>query len=715
MADPQTAAPDATAGYDLVAARAAAAQAGLSPAAGDAQIAAYLAPLHGYDLAGARASAEQSGLSPEVADAQIVDFLSRPTAPPPPAAPPSSMLNGMGKAAAQVPTDIAGHLVGAIGAMKSSLGTAVTGAAANAEDFAQQQLGVMDRIDAGHQVDPANDPLGYADASPEQRAAIRSGMEQAIAETPPPAETGLGQVGGALQAAGAGEQAAGASIVGYGEAAHPLTEEEQQRFSVQSVKAIGSLIPYVGMAVAGGLPAVVGLAGVQGFGSGYDAAKAKGATDVDAATRGSLEALVSAGMMTVPIAEAMNVAAKIPAAFKGQFLTALWESAKSGATLTAFTQLQTIADNVVAKGTQEPDRSLTAGVGQNLGPTFIAGAIIPASVAAFQAATGRQAPRPAVPDILKADNVDGAIDAAKAVAETAAPIDLAAHAATLDAGDGTDQQQAKLLRMFDHANVGKVGQAPDGTYQLDTQDARGEPVTAPIRAWDPGEASDLATEPEEGAAPTIPPETAQAIRDHFAAAGIDTVFYQDHPGIPFDGSHDPQQPDTIFVSNNPTRAVAQVAGHEFTHALADTILPDGTNLGDALNRLIASGEGYDARRPVRSQIAGGLTLEGQRYAESTFAGTAPERAAFPAGPEGDAAHAAAFQAHLVNEMGADIGAEAPQFLSFLPRVIDAVQARFGDTVAGNALSKLITRPSHGAPYHPRPVRRHADPVAELGR
>ena len=139
-------------------------------------------------------------------------------------------------------------------------------------------------------------------------------------------------------------------------------------------------------------------------------------------------------------------------------------------------------------------------------------------------------------------------------------------------------------------------------------------------------------------------------------AGIDVVFYRDHPAMPFFGAVDPGQPDTIFVSNNPARAVAQVAGYEFTHVLQATTLPDGTNLGNALNQ----------------QIATGLTPEGRAYAAATFGANAPKRSQSAPGMAGDAAHAAAVQAFLVNELGADIGAEAPSFQTFLPKVADAI-------------------------------------------
>jgi hypothetical protein len=72
-----------------------------------------------------------------------------------------------------------------------------------------------------------------------------------------------------------------------------------------------------------------------------------------------------------------------------------------------------------------------------------------------------------------------------------------------------------------------------------------------------------------------------------------------------------------------------------------------------------------------------------------FGKTAPQRSAFAQGAEGDAAHADATLQHLVRELGADIGGEAPKFQTFLPRVVDAVQARYGASVAKDILTKLI--------------------------
>ncbi|MGD0110231.1 MAG: hypothetical protein ABSC06_40410, partial [Rhodopila sp.] len=186
------------------------------------------------------------------------------------------------------------------------------------------------------------------------------------------------------------------------------------------------------------------------------------------------------------------------------------------------------------------------------------------------------------------------------------PIDVRAETAALATGDSADLQQAALLKLFDNTGAGTVEQTPDGGYQFRTTNATGAEITHPIDVWHPDVAR---TERPSGVARTerpsgdepgaIPPETADALRAHYGQAGVDVVFYKDHGAkIPFDGAVDTNQPDTIFLSNNPERNIAQVAGHEFTHVLQTTTLPDGTSLSDLLNQ----------------QIAAGITPAGQRYA-----------------------------------------------------------------------------------------------------
>jgi hypothetical protein len=188
----------------------------------------------------------------------------------------------------------------------------------------------------------------------------------------------------------------------------------------------------------------------------------------------------------------------------------------------------------------------------------------------------------------------------------------------------------------------------------------------PLKIWEPGATT-------EGRAQTISPQLAAAQRDHYQKLGVEVVYFDNDPRIPFDGAVDPKNPNTLFLSNNPQRNAAQVGAHEVTHILESTTLPDGTNLGDVLLQ----------------QIQQGVTEAGMQHARERFTQTAPDRSQFPEGPQGDQDHADAVTAHLIRELGADIGGEAPKFQTFLPKVIDEVQSRYGMDVAKDIVRKLI--------------------------
>lgn len=271
-------------------------------------------------------------------------------------------------------------------------------------------------------------------------------------------------------------------------------------------------------------------------------------------------------------------------------------------------------------------------------------------------------------DVMSAPDIDAAIEAADTASSTAVPdtTDIAAGAKMLD-DHVADQQQEKLNSLFKGLNSGTVEQTSDDSYVYKTTDDNGQEVAAPIKVWNPD-----VDQPALGE-DAISPELAKVQTDHYGQMGIDVVYFQNDPSVPFDGAVDPKQPNTIFLSNDPSRNAAQVGAHEVTHVLESTPLPDGTSLGDLLHQ----------------QVAAGLTAEGRDYAQTMFGSTAPARDAFPAGPEGDAAHNDAVTLHLVKELGADIGGEAPKFDTFIPKVIDAVQARYGASVAQDVLAKFL--------------------------
>ena len=306
---------------------------------------------------------------------------------------------------------------------------------------------------------------------------------------------------------------------------------------------------------------------------------------------------------------------------------------------------------------------LSAGAGAFMTkPTALGKQLIGAGALSVKAAADFL--RPTTPEavaapIIGADNIDDAIAAAKTVADK--PIDLAAAGA--EATQQAAPAPAEGLDAFGGLNPGTIERAADGTYSFRSTDPSGQETVTPMRP---------AAETAQGQL-ALSPTVIDAQRDHYAKLGVDVVYFKDDPAIPFDGAVDPAHPNTIFLSDNPTRNAAQIGAHEVTHILESTTLPDGSNLGDLLHQ----------------QVMAGITNEGLDFANRVFGPTAPERAAFPTGPEGDSAHADAVVNHLVRELGADIGGEAPKFADFSGRVVDAVQQRYGEQTAKTVLQKLI--------------------------
>jgi hypothetical protein len=581
-----------------------------------------------------------------------------PREPAPESEPPSAPQS---QAKADINAAAQGPILGA-GAAIAGAGDIFTAAGAQGT---RRQLAAMDAIDQGRDVPQDQDPAGYQFLSADQRAKARADFSAADTELSKREPNALTRAGEAVEQ--------------WGRDTFPVAPENEG-LQTGAARAVTGMVPLVLASIFGGpVGTTAAMASMfpQGYHSTLKEAKDAGASPEDAEAAAAASAALTTATMMVPLSRVMQT---IPVRLRPGLAKTLVDLGEKGVEFASFNALSAIANNYVAKQSFAPDRPLLQGVPQAAAEGFIAGPVLHGVGLGVTAAANRLPSRPNVqarvapdPAILEADTLDTAIDAANKVASGSGsppdvateatptttpgtPVDVRAETERLSTGDSRDLQTAALLKLFDHTGQGTVEQDENGGYHYRTTDANGAEITHPIEVWHPSA--------EQDAAPgtSISTETAAAIQDHYGQAGVNVVFYKQHPGISFDGAHDPNQPDTIFLSSDPARLPAQVAGHEFTHVLQTTTLPDGTSLGELLNQ----------------QIAAGITPAGQRYAEKMFGSTAPVHL----GPE-------AVQAHLINELGTDIGGEAPKFQSFLPRVMDAIQQRYGDTVAGDVLRKLL--------------------------
>ncbi len=669
-------------GFDVNAARAAGYP--------DTMIASFLASKTGFDLAQATKAGYDS--------TDVINYLAPPKVEP---VEPADDANKTGAVAGWIK-----GLVSGVGVGLGQGGSAGSEFAAKSLFAADQHpdgtIAAFDAIDKG-EAPPVGSINGhvaarYAAASPDERAAMRTNANAA-----PEFNKDLSDI--AQPATDAGHALSQLSD-------QILTPEEKSRTGVQIARMGGGLLPLLGAAYVGDIPALIGVGGLQAYGQGYDEAKTAGKSDEEAANIGAVNGIVQAGLMAVPIHTAMNVLDAIPAAAKVSALKAIIEVAKSSATMVGFSQLSTIAENATAKATGlDPDRDIMQGVGDNMGIQAVVGALIPVvgagahfagaaadtlfnGPAAKAAADGR--PPPGAPDNTKLysdddieQRISGASSDAKTVADTfnTDSVDEAAKVAS-DAATGdvpvTDQIAAGKDALDDAMPApervsfdnSKIVDAPDGDYAFQSTDADGDVDSVPMKVVLKENAPD--DDSGSGTGPNaVAPDLAAAERNYFDdKMGFQTVFYAEDSRIPFEGAASEDHPNTIFLSNDPDRNAAQVAGHEVDHLFgAKTVTGDSV-----LELLDAAAHDY---------VRDNMTPEGMSYALERFKGTAPSRDLFPAGEEGAADFQDAVVDHLVTELKADAHGEAPKFDDFYPKVMAEVEKRYGPGVVNSVLQQLL--------------------------
>lgn len=154
-------------------------------------------------------------------------------------------------------------------------GTAVKGAAGtlkagevNAFNFGPEQVAVMDRIDRGEAVPEMEDVIGYQHMDPTQRAQVRQQMNQAIAQTPAPAQlkdSTLFQAGQAVE--------------DYGSTILPAAPGYEQSLGRQLGEGLGSMVAGAAVSAAAGPVAAGAFFSLSGAGEAVDRAVKAGATE----------------------------------------------------------------------------------------------------------------------------------------------------------------------------------------------------------------------------------------------------------------------------------------------------------------------------------------------------------------------------------------------------------------------------------------------------
>lgn len=602
-------------------------------------------------------SAKKEGYSP----AEIVDYLAppkpAPAAPAPaPEKPASGVVGGVFKTLGQ-------QILKAPGGAVEMAGSTAEVASLIDKVNTRKQLDVFDRVDAGETFKDTGQRGNfqnrqdliwanqYRGADPETRAAMRQHAESIMAAGPD-----------GLQRTGADIRHTGESMLKWAEKTVPLTPEEESRSSVQVTKLLTAMVPYVAAAVTTGGAGLVGYGTVESLNRTYTEAVNSGA-DPERAAVGAVENGLMQGVMNViPAAQAARLLERLPAAARGKFVEGLAEAAMGAGNMITMAQLGQIAENAVAAKTFEPDRKWDKGVGENLGVQAAAGAILPLGAMAVGAAArrvmGDRSPRVASTEetgrkIMDAPSVEDAITLARdEIDNTVGQL--------RELGTDVDRKQADTLELFSRGDLakGEIQRDSTGNFFWVNDDR-----VVSLKPWDgtPGEGK-------------ISPDLAQAQSDIYGKMGFD-VIYIDDANTPFDGAVLPDKPNTIFLSTKTDRNAAMVGAHEVGHLLESVVLPDGTNLGSQFIEAVARN----------------VNAEGLSHAMATFDGRegAPRRDDFGAGREGDAAYARERTRFLIQELAADTHGEMLAFSTFMPKVIDQVQARYGADTAKGVLAQFL--------------------------
>lgn len=611
----------------------------------DADIATFLAPKLGFNLEQARKDG--------VADSAIVDFLSPPKTPAAPAEPPKKATIG----------DDWQRGIEQSRAGFGAMGAAVAGARLSDVEAAKK------KADAGEYLSPIERERArqYDEAKGNAQRQLEEGAGQFVEATKRADALPISPGYKAFQEA----QSKGT----IGDVVSAFWKAPIDVLTSMIVEGTPATMPALAAGLIAGPAGGMAVGGAQGFGQSYanTVMDLLGKRGIDVENKEAIAAALANPEIADEIrAEAAKGA--VPQAAAGALGMGAGAITMAPAKLAARPLMQQAVNIPAQMGVQgaiaaggEVGEKIALGEevsgGKALG-AFIGGAsqgpVDVATFAAHRTLFGEQSPKVVADKVMAAPTVDAAI--AEATAIVGQPVDTEAQAiGAREFGGRADQQQAKMLKLFGGLNEGTVEVLPGGQYQYRIDDQ-----AVPLKVWDE-------KAPAVEGVKTISPELAATQRRVYGDMGIDVVYIADDGSVPFDGAVSPRNPDTIFLSNDPQRNAANVGAHEVTHVLETVTTPDGQRLGDLMHDMI-----------VQNVTGAGI----DQYVK-VFGQDAPARLDFEEGPRGDSLHADAVWRHITQELGADIGGEAPKFPTFVAKVVDEVQTRYGADAAKGVMRKLM--------------------------
>jgi N12 class adenine-specific DNA methylase len=244
-----------------------------------------------------------------------------------------------------------------------------SGMAASARQFARGQMDVIKRVDAGETVPETEDASGYQRMTAPQRESFKAQLGADVGQTPSGFETGAGKLA---------QQITTKADVYAAEKA-PVDPQYANNWLVRSTGMVGAFVPQVAATIVGGMPGFLASSFAQSYESTAQQALSKGASPEVAHAAAMTNGLVSAGLMAVPAGQWLG---HLTPEIQGPVANMAASLATHSGTMVGISQTQTLADNLIAKQTYEPDRKLSQGLGENIPEQLFAGAFIPAALEA---------------------------------------------------------------------------------------------------------------------------------------------------------------------------------------------------------------------------------------------------------------------------------------------------------------------------------------------